>query len=308
MQTILGSNGVIGQNIAKNLFDLTDRIRLVGRNPRQVNNSDQLFKADLRDAKQTMEAVAGSEIVYLTAGLTYSAEVWQKEWPLVMENVINACKVHQARLVFFDNVYAYGKVNGWMKEDTPFNPCSRKGEVRAEIATRLLNEMKAGNIEALIARSADFYGPNTPNCLATILVFERLAKGKDAQWVLNDHTKHSLTYTPDAAKACVMLGNNRFAYGSTWHLPTHEEVLSGKEFIEIASTAFAHGNNHQVLHRWMMQMAGWFDQNVKESMEMLYQMEQDYLFDSSRFNSAFQFEPTSYKMGIVESMKFYQKS
>jgi len=53
----------------------------------------------------------------------------------------------------------YGKVEGVMTEQTPFHPYSKKGEIRAQIATMLLNELKAGNLTALIARSADFYGP-----------------------------------------------------------------------------------------------------------------------------------------------------
>ena len=31
-----------------------------------------------------------------------------------------------AKLIFFDNVYMYGKVNGIMTEETAFNPCSKK--------------------------------------------------------------------------------------------------------------------------------------------------------------------------------------
>ena len=58
-----------------------------------------------------------------------------------MRNVIDACKRHGARFVFLDNVYAYGRVEGAMTEETPFNPNSRKGEVRARIATTLIHAM-----------------------------------------------------------------------------------------------------------------------------------------------------------------------
>jgi hypothetical protein len=61
-----------------------------------------------------------------------------------MSNVIEACKKSGARLVFFDNVYMYGRVAGPMTEVTPFNPCSAKGEIRARVATRLLDEIKQG--------------------------------------------------------------------------------------------------------------------------------------------------------------------
>jgi hypothetical protein len=53
--------------------------------------------------------------VYLCAGLKYDIKVWKKMWPLVMQNTIDACKEHNAKLIFFDNVYCLGKVNGPMK-------------------------------------------------------------------------------------------------------------------------------------------------------------------------------------------------
>jgi nucleoside-diphosphate-sugar epimerase len=159
MHTILGANGVIAQELSRALDEFTQDIRQVSRTPRKVNPTDETFVADLLDGQATVNAVSGSEVVYLVAGLKYNAAVWQEQWPRVMRNAIDACKQHGARLVFFDNVYAYGRVDGVMTERTPFNPISKKGEVRAKIATMLLDEMRSGNLQAMIVRSADFYGP-----------------------------------------------------------------------------------------------------------------------------------------------------
>jgi hypothetical protein len=97
-----------------------------------VHPTDDLASADLLDAKATADAVAGSSVAYLVPGLKYDYRVWREQWPTVMRNAIDACKRHGTALVFFDNVYAYGRVDGLMTEDTPYNPCSRKGEVQAE--------------------------------------------------------------------------------------------------------------------------------------------------------------------------------
>ena len=77
-----------------------------------------------------------------------------------------------------------------MTEQTPFRPCSKKGEIRAQIATMLLNEMKTGNLTALIARSADFFGPHARTGIPNVLVFDKLAKGAKASWLINDSVKH----------------------------------------------------------------------------------------------------------------------
>ena len=42
-------------------------------------------------------------------------------------HAIEACKRAEAKLIFFDNVYMYGKVDGPMTEETPFNPRQQEG-------------------------------------------------------------------------------------------------------------------------------------------------------------------------------------
>jgi len=306
MQTILGANGVIAINLVKNLTTYTKQIRLVSRNPRKINSNDELIKANLLDPKETDAAINGSEIVYLTVGIPYRSELWKRDWPKIMQNVINGCKKYNAKLVFFSNVYPYGKVEGWMTEETPINPCSKKGEVRAKIEETMMNEVKAGNIKAQIVRAADFYGPQTPLSYLKIMVFDNLAKGKKAQWMITDSTRHSFTYTPDAGKATALLGNTETAYNQVWHTPTDRNVPTGKEFIELAAKAFGTKPNYMILKKWMMQSFGLFNGDVKEMIEMLYQCESDYLFDSTKFEKAFNISPISYQEGLQEVATSYQ--
>src|SRR5690554_1149268 len=203
MQTILGGGGAIGNLLAKELKTYTDKIRIVSRNPKKVNPDDELVACDLMVQDDVAKAVAGSKVVYLVAGLKYSTKVWQKQWPAIMRNTIEACKKANARLVFFDNIYMYSKdhLNG-MDESTPIDPPSEKGKVRAEIARTLMEKVRAGELEATIARSADFYGPGMgANGMLRQTVFENLSKDKKANWIGRINRMHSFTYTPDAARA-----------------------------------------------------------------------------------------------------------
>jgi nucleoside-diphosphate-sugar epimerase len=304
VQTILGANGAIGVELAKSLPQYTNRIRLVSRTPKKVNPNDEVVSADLTIAEQTRKAVEGSEIAYLTAGLKYDINVWRSQWPVIMRNVIEACKKHNTKLVFFDNVYMYGKVDGWMMEETPVHPTSKKGEVRVLIAEMLMDEVKKGNLQALIARSADFYGNNTATSVVGMLVFENLKKGKKAQWLINDRAKHSQTYIPDAGKATALLGNSANAYNQVWHLPTDRNALTGKEFIEKVAKEFGVEPRYSILSKWMLQMAGLFNVVIRESIEMLYQSASDYLLDSSKFERTFSFKATTYEEGIRETVRY----
>jgi nucleoside-diphosphate-sugar epimerase len=303
MQTILGAGGIIAAELAKHLPRYTEQIRLVSRNPRKVNPGDEIMQADLLNGDQVMKAVQGSEVVYLTAGLPYNIKIWQSQWPVIMGNVIAACSRHGAKLVFFDNVYAYGRVSGWMTEDTPLHPSSRKGEVRKKIDDMIMNAVRGGRLKAIIAKAADFYGPHTPLSFVNVMVFENFRKGKKAQWLVNDKVKHSLTYTPDAGKATAILGNTENAYNQVWHLPTDRDVLTGREFIEKTAREFGVKPGYLVLPRWMVQLAGLFNGIIRESVEMLYQNDSDYLFDSRKFEKAFNVTATTYGQGIRETVR-----
>jgi nucleoside-diphosphate-sugar epimerase len=308
MQTILGSSGVIGKELAKSLTQYTDKIRVVSRNPKKVNQTDELFAADLTNAEQTLKAIEGSEIAYLTVGIQYKASIWQQQWPVIMKNVIDACKVHNTKLVFFDNVYAYGKVNGWMTEETPYKPVSKKGEVRKQIAEMLMNEVEKGNIKAQIVRAADFYGPDTPLSMVTVTVFNNFNKGKKAQLFISDKYLHSYTYTPDAGKATAILGNTESAYNQIWHLPTNKNVMTGKQFVEAVAEAFSVEPKYMLLNNFMISLAGLFIPEVRESKEMMYRVGSNYLFDSTKFEKAFNFEPIDYKAGIKETVAWMKSN
>jgi len=306
MQTILGSTGTIGNILARSLTQYTDKVRLVSRNPKGINEGDELVSADLLNTDDTMKAVEGSDVVYLTLGMKYDIKVWRTQWPKLIRNVLDACKKNNSKFVFFDNIYIYGKVDGWITEDSPVKPDSEKGKVRAELHKMIMNEAEQGNLKAIIARAADFYGPDTPLGFVNILVFDNYKKGKKAQWMLDVNKKHTFTYTPDAGKGTAILGNTESAYNQVWHLPTDKKVLTGKEFIELAAKAFGVKPEYTVLRKWMLSMVGLFVKEIKENNEMLYQNNSDYLFDSTKFENAFNFQPTSYEEGIkltAESMK-----
>ena len=306
MQTILGSSGVIGRELAKSLTQFTNKIRLVSRNPQKVNDGDELISADLLNPEQVLNAVKGSEVTYLTVGLQYDIKIWKTQWPLLIKNIIDACKKYSSKLVFFDNVYAYGKVDGWMTEETPMNPTSEKGKVRKEIAQMILNEVDNGNLKAIIARSADFYGPNTPLSFVNIMVFENFKKGKKAQWFIDENKKHSLTYTPDAGKGTAILGNTDSAYNQVWHLPTDKNVLTGKEIIKLAAKAMQAKPDYMLVKKRMVTMLGLFNKIIKENNEMLYQNDSDYLFSSEKFEKAFNRKPTNYNDGIAATAKSFK--
>lgn len=307
MITVLGAGGAISNHFAALLAQQQKSFRLVSRSGHSHPAAAEVVKADIAIPEDAFSAVAGSDVVLLLAGLKYDHRVWGELWPRIIANTIAACQQAGARLIFFDNVYMYGRVSGPMTEETPFNPCSRKGEIRARVATSLLDAMRSGSLTAMIARAADFYGPQTPSGLPNMLVFDPYLKKRKASWLVNDAVPHSLTYTPDAAQALLTLMESDAAWNQTWHLPTAPNPPTGRELITMAAREMNVAAQYRVLGRTALRVFGWFNPLVGEIHEMLYQYDSPYLFDSSKFARTFAFSGTPYAEGIKATAAAYRK-
>ena len=305
IHTILGAGGAIAESLTRELLSRDIPVRLVSRHPTPKAGVSSMA-ADLTDAEQTLQAVTGSAIVYLCAGLKYDYRIWRQQWPKIIDNTIEACKRTRAKLIFFDNVYMYGHVEGEMTEETPYDPDSRKGDLRARLATQIMSEVRKGHITASIARAADFYGPGAgKTSLPDILIFQRLLKGQKAQWVANAKVPHSLTYVPDAARALAILATDEDSWNQVWHMPTAAPAITGEDFIRQAARILQKPDQYQILPPWMIRIGGLFDRTTAELYEMLYQYKYPYYFDSTKFEKAYNFTPTSYEEGIKATAASY---
>ncbi|GAB4301121.1 MAG: SDR family oxidoreductase [Ignavibacteriaceae bacterium] len=304
MQTVLGSSGVIGKELAKALSQYTDKIRLVSRNPKKVNETDQLMKADLTDPAQLDKAVDGSEIVYVMIGFPYNTKVWRELWPKFMKNLIQSCSKYKPKIFFFDNVYMYDpKYLSDMTEETPINPISEKGKVRAEVARMLMDAVEKNKVEAIIARAPDFYGPGVIGSMLYQSVYLNLVKDKSPQWLGKLDVIHNFIYSKDIGKAVALLGNTPDTFNQVWHLPTTDRKLTNRQWIELMMNAMNKQKKIQTMPDWMISLVGIFMPILKELQDVGYQFKQDYFFNSSKFNKRFNFTPISPEEGVKKMVQ-----
>jgi len=302
MQTILGANGQIGEELARELKrNFTSDIRIVSRNAKKVNDTDTPFSADLSIREEAIEAVKGSKIAYFTLGLPISSDLWEKQFPTITRNVIEACKINETKLVFFDNTYMYPQDDEILTEKTHFAPVGRKGRVRKEMADMLLEETETGQIEAVICRAPEFYGPGKTQSITNTFIFNAIKEGKKLKVPLRDDKLRSLIWTPDASRATALIGNTPDAFGQTWHLPIDESKLTYKQFIALASHVYGKELKYAVIPKFVFKVGALFNKQVKELQELLPRYEHDNLFDDSKFRKRFpDFEVTTYKQGMEQ--------
>ena len=258
----------------------------------------QAIRADLKERDAAIGALDGAEVAYLVLGLPYSLAVWRRDWPVIVANVIDACRTNDTRLIYLDNVYAYGRVFGPMTEETPIHPSSHKGQVRADMLATLATAQDDG-LGLTIARSADFYGPGASTSVFNGMVIDAVVAGKAPTWLLDATLPHSMTYTPDIGTALAVLGTDPRGRNGVWHVPT-SPALTGEEYLTVAS---GEGQKHKVMSKAMLRIGGLFVPAAREALELSYQNTEPYVFDSAKFETTFGISATPYRDGIARSLE-----
>ncbi len=295
MHTIVGINGATGLEIANELQRRNIPVRGVSR--RSFPGHWEHVQADAMQRDQLTKALAGATTVYSCVGLEYNIKIWQRDWPVLIENLILACLANNAQLIFIDNVYMYGFVQGEMTENTPMNPTSQKGIVRKQVAETLLHAFAQRGLRGCIARSADFYGPNCEKSMIAESVFKNVAKGRTMQWLGRIEKRHAFTYTPDIGRACVNLATSNLLHGDVWHLPT-AKAITAHEFTAMVAQSLGVPPKVMALRGFLLTVLSLFIPILREIKEMMYQYDEDYLFSSEKYEKAFGEQPTPYAVGI----------
>lgn len=303
---VLGGNGTIGNAVVNELKKQNLNVRALTLNGNVADT--ETINLDLSNLNKFEEATKDVSYMYLCIGLPYKTSVWQKEWPIIMKNTISVCKKNSIKLIFFDNVYMYGPppLPILFDENTNQKPISKKGIVRKQIADQLLSTITNGEIEAVIGRSADFYGPRAFNSVLYISFLERMLKGKKPQLAFATKIEHTFSYTKDNAKALIKLALDQSTYGEVWHLPVGKPVT-----IDHIQTIFNKNLNTDlkasVLSRPMMEILKLFITPLREVSETLYQFRTPYIMSDAKFMSKFpDFKITDYEEGISEMISSFR--
>jgi nucleoside-diphosphate-sugar epimerase len=300
LHVILGGAGAIGNAVLEEL-------QARGLNTRAVERSKEALgfktvKADLLNKSEAIHATRGATHVYLCVGLPYTSKVWTRDWPTIMKHIIDACVEHQAKLIFFDNVYLYGPppLAVPFDEEHPQMPTTKKGKVRKKIADALLQAITNNLIQGVIGRSADFYGPRAINSSLYISFLERMLAGKNPRLLSATNIPHTYAYTKDNARALVMLALDESTYGEVWHLPAGEPITLD-DVLRIFNVELNTSYSATVITKLTQNILGVFVPPLKEAQEMLYQFEHPYILSSQKFMNKFpEFKVTTYEDGLKE--------
>jgi nucleoside-diphosphate-sugar epimerase len=300
--TIFGA-GQVGRLLADVLLGAGHRVRLVRRSaPGPERPGLTWMQGDATDADFADTACSGADVVYNCANPSTYYD-WDRILPPLVHGITAAAARAGSVLVTLDNLYMYGMPTEQpFDETTPFNPRSRKGELRARLAEELFEAHRRGDVRVTSGRASDYFGPDCPNAaIFSTRTIERLARGKSAELLGNPHLPRSYAYTMDVARGLATLGTRPEAIGRPWHLP-HAHHGSTMELIERYAAHLGVAPKAQTIPRWALRGIGLFSRTIRGVAEMAYQWEHPFVIDDSQFRHTFGVEPTPIDEAVADAV------
>lgn len=302
---VLGA-GAIGQGTARELAAAGHEVTVVsrsGRGPRV--EGVRAVAADAADVETLTQLASGAAaVVNALNPSSYSA--WERDWPPLAASALTAAERTGAGLVTVSNLYAYGLVDGPMREDHPLRPAGRKGEIRAQMWLSALEAHQAGRVRATELRASDYTGPGVgAQSVLNSMVIGPTVKGRPVWLVMGGpDVPHTWTNVLDTARLAAVLATDDRSWGHAWHVPsaaprTAQEVVDDVAQICGRAPKRVHG-----IPRSAVTALGAVVPLLKELRETRHQFERPFVLDSSHTQGVFGLRPTPWEQTVKETVDY----
>jgi nucleoside-diphosphate-sugar epimerase len=305
VHVVFGATGAIGTAAVAELVRRGDRVRAISRHG-QAPEGAEAVAADAADPAPAADAAAGAAVVYHCASHPYTR--WPELFPPLTRSILGAAEAAGAKLVFADNLYAYGPVSGPLREDLPAAARGRKGRIRVAMAAEILDAHRQGRVRAVIGRASDYYGPHGTLSTAGETVFGRILAGKKPQWTGRLDQPHTFHYLPDVARGLLVLADNPKADGQIWHLPA-AGPLTAQQFFDLVAEAAGRPTPVKASSAGpaLLAVASVFSPLLREMRETTYQFRAPFVIDATKFETTLaRLEPTPHRIAVQETVSWYR--
>jgi nucleoside-diphosphate-sugar epimerase len=237
-------------------------------------------RADVQDLQQATDALAGASVVFQCSQPPYHR--WPERFPALQAAVVDAASSVGALLVVTENLYGYGPVAGPLSEDLALVAATRKGAVRAQMWRDLEAAHQAGRLQVVAARASDFFGQGVEASAVGSRFFAALGKGRPAAVIGDPDRLHTYTYVGDLGEAMVRLSETPSTWGSAWHVP-NAPTVSTRTFAGLAAAVVGRTARLRRVAPWQLRLLGTIVPAVRETVEMLYEFDDDWVVDHSAY-------------------------
>ena len=285
--------GQIGPPLARKLRAQGHAVRIVRRSNAAALDGIEVVQGDAADPTFAASVTKGAAAVYHCMNPFYSAEVWAKELPRIASSLIAAAGANGARLVVLDNLYMFGPMHGAaMNESTPVAPCSKKGEVRAQIAAQFFSAHEAGTVKVVSGRAPDFFGPGGDQTHFGEFFWSAVLKRDHGQVVVPANVPHAFAFTHDVAAGLATLGTAPDDVTGQWWMLPSQAPMTIRELVAHFAKVLGREVTVDAMPGFMVSVLGLFMPALRGFPEMRYQWAEPYLVDDARFRARFAATPT----------------
>jgi len=249
---IIGSNSFSGASFVDYLLKQGDFVIGTSRSaephkaflPYRWTRKDAAFKfyqynlnSNLKEIMSMVNREKPSIVVNFSAQ-SMVAESWKNPYHWYMTNVVSTIQLHDRlrhcdflqKYVHVTTPEVYGSTEGFIKENSPFNPSTPYAVSRAAADMSLKTFFEAYNFPVMFTRAANVYGPGQqlyriiPRTILSILT------GKKLQLHGGGLSRRSFIHMRDVSSATRMIATRGQA-GETYHIST-EDIVSVRELVE----------------------------------------------------------------------------
>jgi nucleoside-diphosphate-sugar epimerase len=302
---VVFGTGQVGHPLIQQLVANGHDVVAVNRDGRGHLPGARIVGGDATDPTFTTATCEGADVVYFCLN-AMNYERWSEEFPPLQRGVLAGAASAGARLVVLDNLYAYGPPNGQrLVETMTANPTSAKAATRAEMTEELLAAHASGQVEVVIGRASDYFGPGATRSALGETVFGTALSGKAAQVMGDPDQPHSYSYTPDVAAGLIALGTAPSdVAGQVWHLPI-AETRTLRQIVEAVYARAGHKPKIMAAGRTALRVIGLFKPEMREYQHTLYQFTGLWVVDDSKFRAAFGDLSTPFDEALATTLAWY---
>ena len=281
--------GQVGSHVVTQLVDAGEEVIAVSRSGAVSFDGATNVAGDATDPMFTVDVCEGADTIYFCLDAP-DYDRWPEQFPPLQRGVLAGARAcgPSTRLVVLENLYGYGPVAGApISEGLPLAATSAKAGTRIAMTAELLAAHAAGEVDVVIGRASDYFGPGCSHSALGELVFDTAVVGKTAQVMGDPDTRHSYSYTPDVARALIALGSaGTDVTGQVWHLPAADAWTTRQIIAHVYGLAgrkpksFAAG-------RTTLRLLGLVNPAMKEYLHTLSQFTDDWIVDDAKFRNRF---------------------
>lgn len=265
---VLGINGHIGAAAARAFLAAGYAVTGFGRSNKHHIPGLTFVKGDANDVESMRAAIGDIDLVFNALNLPYHQ--WTEgRMEAQHERVIAALGTTGKTLLFPVSIYNYAATDRVVTPDMPQHPHTPRGEIRARVEDLYRAAAGRGDLQFLMVRAGDFYGPGTTGDWYDLAMMSEAKKGKVAIMGAPG-VAHAWAYLPDLARAFVKVAEARARLGrfENFHFAGH--FVTPEALRAAMAVATPAGTRFGWVPRWIFPVIGLVNPLMRDMAKMAY--------------------------------------